>query len=127
MAKMKAGDHGALATYPDDPRPAIDLVLGHLNGETPDTKDLAHAGWHLIGYGLSKFDPHDPAPVAKAGGKACDDEELKKHLEQAKAECDGQTKAKGAMTIPWALIVQAVLDLIQEILNKPQPKPDPAP
>ncbi len=127
MAKSKAGDHANLAPYPDDPKPALDLLLGHLNGTgAPDSKDVIHAAWHLAGYGASQFDPHtppDPGPVAGVGAP-CDKTQLAAHLEKLKAECDGTHTKVGAFVFPWATVLQMLLVLIQQLLT-PTPAPTP--
>lgn len=136
-AKHASGDHSALCQYPDDPRPAIDVLLGHCSGQcSADTQDVVHAAWHLAGYGASQFDTHEPQPEpaashSSAAGQAGDEVaghkvKLRHHLEQIKQHFDGPSRAVKGVGIPWMMVLDMLYQLVKELLQpKPEPQPQP--
>lgn len=135
-AQAKAGSHDQLADYPDDPRPAIDVLVGQLSGQPTDRKGALHAAWHIVGYGLGQFDPHSPdgphatqAP-AHGGDKK---QRLKAALEDCKSKLDAEKGGKaqaggkaGATAISWKFIVQMLLEVVNEWLSGGGDGPAPA-
>lgn len=101
----------AFHPYPVTPgiQEAIPLLVDVIRGKPVDTKEAIHAGWHVAGYGLSKWDVHPPgfnaAPKLEGEALAC-------ALEDA---CAPGFKG-GALN--WESIVNGVLDLIQSLLTK---------
>ena len=107
-----------LHPYPNDfPSEGIQMLIDVLQGNKVDVKEAAHAGWHLVGFGMSKWDVHT---VTMAGD--CDDGKCKadtiKYLEglQAKIKSgvafEGEDCSKG-LTLP---IIMFIVALIRKLL-----------
>lgn len=95
--------------YPPDVFAPVNVALAKIRGEDVPLKELAHAGWHFAGFAQGQWDVHPPAFMADDGGKSLSEAELVTWLERI--EKGPQSFAVGE-SIPWDLIIAAVLKLI---------------
>lgn len=100
-----------LYPYPNDPIPAVKLLVSKLRGGDAPPAELGHAAWHLAGYALSQFDPH---PVVTARPPLSDHD--------AAALLEGNLLAKhggvAAIDVPWDVILSLAIQLLQRWLGK---------
>lgn len=99
----------AFHPYPlNFPSDALPILLDAIRGKPVDIKEACHGGWHIVGFGMSKWDVHQgfgDVPALKG-------EDLASALE---AEAAGAFQGDGSI---WKGIVQGVMDLIQTLLAK---------
>lgn len=109
----------SLWAYPGDFIAPTRVIIARMRGdESIPTVECLHAGWHLLGYGLSHFDPH-PGPK----GDTADDADTLTDVELAdKLECclpkTGEQCEKSAAAFPWALVVPVVVEFIRRLLER---------
>lgn len=103
-----------LTPYPQSlPIESIKIVVSKLRGNAESTvklADVTHAGWEVVGFGLSQTVGNPGAVVTNfgaSGSATCTPEELADHLE-------GCCKTPMKMSLPWSTIVVTLLQIILE-------------
>lgn len=113
------------------------LVMDALRNRQVDAKEAAHATWHVIGYGLSKWDAHplmgSVASVTTTEVSEAEAEECAKRLEalcgpEGCQQADGgdetgesggpRAACAGAEVVPWELVVPVLIRLFIKLLSK---------
>jgi hypothetical protein len=107
--------------YPADLGDAVQVVIDGVRGRPVPKVEYAHAGWHVIGFGLSKVDDaHGPvgkgnvkdAKCFDAEGKGCfSNEELAVELEKLKG---GDNSVK-ALEIDWLKLIRTLACLLFDL------------
>ena len=112
-----AGDHSDFVPYPTElPAAAyIALVMDALRYRQVDVKEAAHGAYHLLGYGLGKWDSH-PALTSNSG--TLTEEEAAQLLEElTRVHGDKAARDAAAVAMPWALLIPLLMELIKRLLN----------
>lgn len=118
-----------LITYPDNlPHQALTaIVVRGLRQQEVDAKECVHAGYHVGGFFLGKWDRHEgPVPMFAEEPFGSSDEEVAAFLETQLYNDSAQARNP----LVWLLIAQAIMKLIDRLLNKDkekQPCPGPGP
>ncbi len=113
---FERGSMAHLIPYPTDPFPALGSVIKKLRGDsTVSNAEAVHAGYEVLGCGLSAFYPdshtHEPKPFGAAPVKT--DKEAADFLDSVMPKPDGVA----AIALPWEIIIPLVLDLIRKWLK----------
>lgn len=102
--------------YPDSPYPAVQTLLAKWRGEDIPVNEMIHACWHLVGSGLSVYDPH-PLVV---GDTLLDDAGILASMApclQAIEAADPDSKnVTGA--IDWGMLAILAIQLLLKLLKK---------
>ena len=106
-----------LHPLPTDPRPALEYLISVATGQETDMREVPHAGWEVVGFGISLSDKHDAV-------RSSDDPELKAELVKLKDISDKYRAAHvttGYAAVDWnALVIQLIPVVLKviEILSR---------
>ena len=106
-----------LHSYPADLGDAVQVVIDAVRGEPVPKVEYAHAGWHVVGFALSKVDHAHTAGEANKGycfdmkGQGCySDKELVAELEKL-----NQSGGVKAISLDWLKIARTILCLLFDL------------
>jgi hypothetical protein len=120
------GWENGLAPYPSNPAPAFRILADWTRGAdtTRPTADVAHAGWHVLGWGLSVGLPVDVLSATRGAAAEANVDLRAAGGDFERMAQQGSTRGVGAApvvgAIPWAVLIPAVLQILQLFLKKRQ-------
>jgi hypothetical protein len=95
------------------------MLLDAWRGNPVDKIEVAHAAWHAIGYGISRFDPNHPPMFASGPDELPPHDEVARILESASSSSRVAAAAREHVnaTIPWNVIVIVAWEIIKRVFK----------
>ena len=120
---MPTDHHDDLVAYPTTlPSAAlIGIVMDALKYRQVDVKHAVHGAYHLVGFGLGKWDTHEMGKTLQAPAQAISEADAADLLAplaaKGEGEATGEDRIEMAVGMPWGLLIPILMELIKRLLN----------